>query len=160
MKTALYPGTFDPITNGHLDIIQRAAKLFGRIIIAVAQNPSKKPLFDLAERVRLVQQSVSHLENVEVVGFSGLLINLVQQKNADILIRGIRTTQDFEYELQLAHLNHQLGKGIESLFFPTDARWSYLSSTIVREVFLHRGDVSQFVPPTVLNALQQKSENA
>lgn len=156
MKTVIYPGTFDPITNGHLDIIQRSAVLFPQVLVAVAHNPSKKPLFSLEERVELVRQSVSHLDNVKVMGFADLLANVVQQQQISAIIRGMRTTMDFEYELQLAHLNRQLTQGVESLFLPSTEQWSYVSSTIVREIHLHGGDVSQFVPTPVLAALKLK----
>lgn len=156
MKTVIYPGTFDPITNGHLDIIQRSAVLFPQVLVAVAHNPSKKPLFSLEERVELVRQSVSHLDNVKVMGFADLLANVVQQQQISAIIRGMRTTMDFEYELQLAHLNRQLTQGVESLFLPSTEQWSYVSSTIVREIHLHGGDVSQFVPTPVVEALKNK----
>ncbi|MGF7453216.1 pantetheine-phosphate adenylyltransferase [Pasteurella bettyae] len=157
MKTVIYPGTFDPITNGHLDIIERSAVLFPKVIVAVAESPTKKPLFNLQERVRLVEESVSHLANVEVIGFSDLLANVVKQHHITAIIRGMRTTMDFEYELQLAHLNRALTDGVESLFLPSTEKWSYVSSTIVREIYLHKGDVSQFVPTPVLKALSDKA---
>ena len=156
MSTVIYPGTFDPITNGHLDIIARSAKLFPNVLIAVAASPSKKPLFSLEERVQLVEKSCAHLPNVSVMGFSDLLANVVNKLDITAIIRGMRTTMDFEYELQLAHLNRSLTKGVESLFLPTTEQWSYVSSTIVREIFLHGGDVSQFVPQAVLDALEAK----
>ncbi|MFD0966577.1 pantetheine-phosphate adenylyltransferase [Seminibacterium arietis] len=156
MKTAIYPGTFDPITNGHLDIIERSAILFDKIIVAVAENPTKKPLFCLKERVELVENATLHLSNVKVIGFSDLLANVIKQNNIDAIIRGVRDSTDFEYERQLASLNRVLTNGVESLFFPPKEEWSYLSSTIVREVHLHSGDVSHWVPNVVLNALKQK----
>lgn len=158
MASVIYPGTFDPITNGHLDIIERTAVLFPEVIVAVAESPSKKPLFSLTERVELVQRSVTHLANVRVIGFTDLLANVVQQFDITAIIRGMRTTMDFEYELQLAHLNRALTKGVESLFLPSTEQWSYVSSTIVREIYLHGGDVSPFVPEPVLNALLKKKE--
>lgn len=118
MTSVIYPGTFDPITNGHLDIIERSAVIFPRVLVAVANSPSKKPLFSLDERVELVRQSVAHLSNVEVFGFSDLLANVIKQHNISAIIRGVRTTTDFEYELQLAALNRLLAKGVDSLFFP------------------------------------------
>lgn len=156
MTTVIYPGTFDPITNGHLDIIERSAKLFDNVIVAVAASPSKKPLFELEERVQLVEKSCAHVANVCVIGFSDLLANVVNKLEITAIIRGMRTTMDFEYELQLAHLNRTLTQGVESLFLPTTEQWSYVSSTIVREIFLHGGDVSQFVPQAVLEGLSQK----
>ena len=154
MTSVIYPGTFDPITNGHLDIIERSAVIFPRVLVAVANSPSKKPLFSLDERVELVCQSVAHLSNVEVFGFSDLLANVIKQRNISAIIRGVRTTTDFEYELQLAALNHLLTKGVDSLFFPPAEKWAFVSSTIVREIYLHGGDVAELVPVPVLNALK------
>ena len=154
MTSVIYPGTFDPITNGHLDIIERSAVIFPRVLVAVANSPSKKPLFSLDERIELVRQSVAHLSNVEVFGFSDLLANVIKQHNISAIIRGVRTTTDFEYELQLAALNRLLTKGIDSLFFPPAEKWAFVSSTIVREIYLHGGDVAELVPVPVLNALK------
>ncbi|WP_410687408.1 pantetheine-phosphate adenylyltransferase [Avibacterium paragallinarum] len=158
MTTVIYPGTFDPITNGHLDIIERSAVLFSNVFVAIAANPSKKPLFDLDTRVKIAQQSVAHLPNVEVFGFADLLAKVVQEKHIHAIIRGVRTTTDFEYELQLASLNRLLtknenGQGVESLFFPPSEKWAFVSSTMVREIYLHGGDVSNFVPSSVLDIL-------
>ena len=156
MTSVIYPGTFDPITNGHLDIIERSAVIFPRVLVAVANSPSKKPLFSLDERVDLVRQSVAHLSNVEVFGFSDLLANVVKQHNISAIIRGVRTTTDFEYELQLAALNRLLTKGVDSLFFPPAEKWAFVSSTIVREIYLHGGDVAELVPVSVFNALKAR----
>ena len=156
MTSVIYPGTFDPITNGHLDIIERSAVIFPRVLVAVANSPSKKPLFSLDERVELVCQSVAHLSNVEVFGFSDLLANVIKQRNISAIIRGVRTTTDFEYELQLAALNRLLTKGVESLFFPPAEKWAFVSSTIVREIYLHGGDVAELVPVPVFNALKAR----
>ena len=156
MTSVIYPGTFDPITNGHLDIIERSAVIFPRVLVAVANSPSKKPLFSLDERVELVRQSVAHLSNVEVFGFSDLLANVIKQHNISAIIRGVRTTTDFEYELQLAALNRLLTKGVDSLFFPPAEKWAFISSTIVREIYLHGGDVAELVPVPVLNALKAR----
>ena len=156
MTSVIYPGTFDPITNGHLDIIERSAVIFPRVLVAVANSPSKKPLFSLDERVELVRQSVAHLSNVEVFGFSDLLANVIKQHNIFAIIRGVRTTTDFEYELQLAALNRLLTKGVDSLFFPPAEKWVFVSSTIVREIYLHGGDVAELVPVPVLNALKAR----
>ncbi len=158
-KTVIYPGTFDPITNGHLDIIERSAVLFPQVLVAIAASPSKKPMFSLEERVQLVEQSVAHLPNVKVIGFSGLLANVVIEKNITAIIRGMRTTMDFEYELQLAHLNRTLTNGVESLFLPTTEQHSYISSTIIRELYLHKGDIKPFVPAAVFEALERKRKN-
>jgi pantetheine-phosphate adenylyltransferase len=156
MTSVIYPGTFDPITNGHLDIIERSAVIFPRVLVAVANSPSKKPLFSLDERVELVRQSVAHLSNVEVFGFSDLLANVIKQHNISAIIRGVRTTTDFEYELQLAALNRLLTKGVDSLFFPPAEKWAFVSSTIVREIYLHGGDVAELVPMPVFNALKAR----
>ncbi|AAC22310.1 TPA: pantetheine-phosphate adenylyltransferase [Haemophilus influenzae] len=156
MTSVIYPGTFDPITNGHLDIIERSAVIFPRVLVAVANSPSKKPLFSLEERVELVRQSVVHLSNVEVFGFSDLLANVIKQHNISAIIRGVRTTTDFEYELQLAALNRLLTKGVDSLFFPPAEKWAFVSSTIVREIYLHGGDVAELVPVPVFNALKAR----
>lgn len=156
MTSVIYPGTFDPITNGHLDIIERSAVIFPRVLVAVANSPSKKPLFSLEERVELVRQSVVHLSNVEVFGFSDLLANVIKQHNISAIIRGVRTTTDFEYELQLAALNRLLTKGVDSLFFPPAEKWAFVSSTIVREIYLHGGDVAELVPEPVFNALKAR----
>ncbi|AZI13320.1 pantetheine-phosphate adenylyltransferase [Avibacterium paragallinarum] len=158
MTSVIYPGTFDPITNGHLDIIERSAVLFSKVFVAIAASPSKKPLFDLDTRVKIAQQAVAHLPNVEVFGFADLLAKVVQEKHIHAIIRGVRTTTDFEYELQLASLNRLLtknenGQGVESLFFPPSEKWAFVSSTIVREIYLHGGDVSNFVPSSVLDIL-------
>ena len=155
-SSVIYPGTFDPITNGHLDIIERSAVIFPRVLVAVANSPSKKPLFSLDERVELVRQSVAHLSNVEVFGFSDLLANVIKQHNISAIIRGVRTTTDFEYELQLAALNRLLTKGVDSLFFPPAEKWAFVSSTIVREIYLHGGDVAELVPVPVFNALKSR----
>lgn len=150
---SIYAGTFDPITNGHLDLIERAAKLFPSVIVAVAANPSKKPLFDLAQRVKLIEQSTAHLANVKVVGFSGLLVDLAAQYQASTLIRGLRSSADVDYEIQLAQLNHKLSGCLETIFLPPSIEWRYLSSTLVREIYLHQGSVAEFVPPAVASAL-------
>ncbi|HHF0996512.1 TPA: pantetheine-phosphate adenylyltransferase [Haemophilus influenzae] len=156
MTSVIYPGTFDPITNGHLDIIERSTVIFPRVLVAVANSPSKKTLFSLEERVELVRHSVTHLSNVEVFGFSDLLANVIKQHNISAIIRGVRTTTDFEYELQLAALNRLLTKGVESLFFPPAEKWAFVSSTIVREIYLHGGDVAELVPVSVFNALKAR----
>ena len=156
MTSVIYPGTFDPITNGHLDIIERSAVIFPRVLVAVANSPSKKPLFSLDKRLELVRQSVAHLSNVEVFGFSDLLANVIKEHNISAIIRGVRTTTDFEYELQLAALNRLLTKGVDSLFFPPAEKWAFVSSTIVREIYLHSGDVAELVPVSVFNALKAR----
>ncbi|WP_370517151.1 MULTISPECIES: pantetheine-phosphate adenylyltransferase [unclassified Salinivibrio] len=152
----IYPGTFDPITNGHLDLIERAARMFDDVIVGIAASPSKKPLFDLDERVALTQAVTAHLPNVSVVGFSGLLVNFAKQYQANILVRGLRAVSDFEYEFQLANMNRRLMPALESVFLTPSEEHSFISSTLVKEVALHGGDTSEFVAPSVLTALQEK----
>ncbi|MDP2545828.1 pantetheine-phosphate adenylyltransferase [Photobacterium damselae subsp. piscicida] len=150
----IYPGTFDPITNGHLDLIERAAAMFDTVIVGVAYNPTKKPLFDLNERVALAQSVTQHLPNVEIVGFSGLLVNFAKEHNANVLVRGLRAVSDFEYEFQLANMNRRLMPELETVFLTPAEENSFISSTIVKEVALHKGDVSQFVPNQNLTSSQ------
>ncbi|WP_318477701.1 pantetheine-phosphate adenylyltransferase [Photobacterium leiognathi] len=152
----IYPGTFDPITNGHLDLIERAAAMFDHVIVGVAFNPSKKPLFDLNERVELAGKITQHLDNVEIVGFSGLLVDFAKEHNANILVRGLRAVSDFEYEFQLANMNRRLMPELETVFLTPAEENSFISSTIVKEVALHKGDVSQFVDPLITTALLEK----
>ncbi|MFC1502926.1 pantetheine-phosphate adenylyltransferase [Pseudomonadota bacterium] len=152
----IYPGTFDPITNGHLDLIERAAAMFDHVVVGIAASPSKKPLFDLQERVTLTQAITKHLSNVEVVGFSGLLVDFAKESNANILVRGLRAVSDFEYEFQLANMNRRLMPELETVFLTPSEENSFLSSTIVKEVALHKGDVSQFVDPRITGALNAK----
>lgn len=153
----IYPGTFDPITNGHLDLIERAAAMFDTVIVGVAYNPTKKPLFDLDERVALAQSVTQHLPNVEIVGFSGLLVNFAKEHNANVLVRGLRAVSDFEYEFQLANMNRRLMPELETVFLTPAEENSFISSTIVKEVALHKGDVSQFVPNQISQALNKKT---
>ncbi|HIF9130117.1 TPA: pantetheine-phosphate adenylyltransferase [Photobacterium damselae] len=152
----IYPGTFDPITNGHLDLIERAAAMFDTVIVGVAYNPTKKPLFDLDERVALAQSVTQHLPNVEIVGFSGLLVNFAKEHNANVLVRGLRAVSDFEYEFQLANMNRRLMPELETVFLTPAEENSFISSTIVKEVALHKGDVNQFVPQEVSIQLYKK----
>jgi pantetheine-phosphate adenylyltransferase len=152
---AIYPGTFDPVTNGHSDLIVRASKLFSEVIIGVAASPSKKPRFDLEQRVAMIEQVTQDLPNVSVVGFTGLLIDFAKQHQAKVLIRGLRAVSDFEYEFQLANMNRRLSPDLESVFLTPAEENSFISSTLVKEVALHQGDVSQFVHPVVKAALEQ-----
>ncbi|MFC3123083.1 pantetheine-phosphate adenylyltransferase [Agaribacter flavus] len=153
---AIYPGTFDPITNGHADLIERASKMFADVLVAVAYNPNKKPLFSLEERVELVTSVVSHLPNVTVKGFTGLLADLAKQEQANVLIRGLRAVSDFEYEFQLANMNRRLNPDLESVFLTPSEENSFISSTLVKEVALHRGRVDEFCAPVVMKALLNK----
>lgn len=154
--TALYPGTFDPLTNGHLDLIERGAKMFHKLIVAVAHNPNKKPLFSLEERVALATDILKPITNVEVIGFSGLLADLAKNRQANVLVRGIRAVSDFEYEFQLANMNRRLNPDLESVFLTPSEENSFISSTLVKEVALHKGDVNEFVPLVISHALQEK----
>lgn len=154
----IYAGTFDPITNGHLDIIQRAARLFDKVIVAVAKNPTKQPLFSLEERTLLVEQACQHLDNVQAVDFSGLLADFAKQHQATALLRGIRGSDDLEYEIQLAQLNNKLAGQLETVFLPPAVEWRFLSSTIVREIYKHHGDIQPFVPECVMDLLKNKTE--
>jgi pantetheine-phosphate adenylyltransferase len=153
---AIYPGTFDPITNGHADLIERAANMFANVTIGIAENPNKKPLFSLDERVELIRKVSAHLPNVTVVGFSGLLADFADSIEATVLIRGLRAVSDFEYEFQLANMNRRLNPNLESVFLTPAEENSFISSTLVKEVALHRGKVDQFCHPAVSQALYDK----
>lgn len=155
-KLTLYPGTFDPITNGHLNLIKRSAAMFDHIIVAVAASPSKKTLFTLEERVQLIQDVIKDLPNVSVEGFSGLMVDFAKEKRANLLVRGLRTSMDFEYELGLTCMYRKLMPELESVFLTPSEEYAFLSSTIVREVALHGGDLTLFVPKTVAKALNSK----
>ncbi|MGH2656788.1 MAG: pantetheine-phosphate adenylyltransferase [Actinomycetota bacterium] len=153
--TALCPGTFDPVTNGHVDIVQRAAALFDRVVIAVVENPGKEPLFSVAERVEMLREALSGLGNVEVESFSGLLVDHARSRGVGVIVKGLRAVSDFDYELQMAQMNRHLGE-VETCFVPTSPRWSYLSSSLVKEVAGYGGDVSGLVPDHVLSRLKEK----
>ena len=156
MRTAIYPGSFDPLTNGHLDVVQRAAKLFDRVIVAVAKNDGKNPLFEQAERVALVKKAIAQLPNVEADSFDGLLVEYVAAKKARAIVRGLRAVSDFEFEFQLALMNRKLDENIETIFMMPKDTYTFLSSRIVKEIARLGGDVRQFVPPNVQKALKQK----
>lgn len=155
-KRAIYPGTFDPITNGHIDIVTRAAAMFDELILAIAASPSKKPMFSLDERVALAKQATAHLQTVTVVGFSDLMANFARDQQATILIRGLRAVADFEYEMQLAHMNRHLMPNLESVYLMPSKEWSFISSSLVKEVARHQGDVAHFLPQPVHQALLDK----
>ena len=156
MRTAIYPGSFDPLTNGHLDVVQRAVKSFDRVVVAVAQNDGKHPLFTLAERVALVKAAVAHLPNVEADSFDGLLVDYVASRQATAIVRGLRAVSDFEFEFQLALMNRKLDENIETIFMMPKDTYTFLSSRIVKEIARLGGDVGQFVPPNVQEALKGK----
>ncbi|MDC5804566.1 pantetheine-phosphate adenylyltransferase [Vibrio europaeus] len=157
LSRVIYPGTFDPITNGHLDLIERAADMFDEVIIAVAASPSKNTMFTLDERVQFAQQVTQHLDNVSSKGFSGLMVDFAKQEQANVLIRGLRTTVDFEYEFGLTNMYRRLMPGLESVFLTPAEEHAFISSTIVREVAIHGGDVTNFVPKVVAKALKTKA---
>lgn len=155
MKTAIYPGTFDPITTGHTDLVERASKLFDHVIVAIAASTKKGPLLSLDQRVDLARQVLSHLDNVEVCGFNILLTHFAKQQNANIVIRGLRAVSDFEFEFQLANMNRAQFPELESVFLTPSEKYSYISSTLIREIASLNGDVSQFVHPIVAQALKK-----
>ncbi|KZY44675.1 MULTISPECIES: pantetheine-phosphate adenylyltransferase [unclassified Oleiphilus] len=156
MNTVVYPGTFDPITNGHTNLVERAAKLFDRIIIAVAASPKKNPMFPLEKRVELAKDVLAHLDNVEVIGFDCLLAEFVKEHKVNVILRGLRAVSDFEFEFQLADMNRRLIPEAESLFLTPDNHLSYISSTLIREIASLGGDVSEFVAPAVIKALEER----
>ena len=156
VKRAIYPGSFDPITNGHVNLVERVSSFFDKVIIAVASSDAKKALFTLEERVELTRQAAGHIPNVEVIGFTGLLIDITRELNAKIVVRGLRAVSDFEYEFQLAWMNRQLDREIETLFFAPSAQYAFVSATLVKEIASLGGDVSQFLHPAVHEALKKK----
>lgn len=153
-KIALFPGTFDPITYGHQDLIKRAATIFSSVIIGVASNDRKKPLFSLEHRVAMIETIFKDFKNVQVKGFSNLLVNFAADNNASVIVRGVRITSDFEYELQLANMNRSLDAQLETVFIPPTEHYAFVSSTLVKEVAQMGGDITQFVAPEVAQALQ------
>lgn len=153
---AVYPGTFDPITLGHEDLTRRASKLFDQVILAVADSKSKKPLFTLDERVAIAREAFKDLKNVQVMGFSGLLMSFVQQQDARVVVRGVRAVSDFDYEFQLAGMNRQLYPGVETIFMTPGEQYAYVSATLVREITLLGGNVGKFVSPFVASRLADK----
>jgi len=155
-KTAIYPGTFDPITNGHLSILTRALKIFDKLIIAILNNPQKAPLFSLDERISLIKQVLKDKPNIEIDSFDGLLVDYVVQKGSNVIIRGLRALSDFEYEFQLALMNRKLNRDVQSIFLMTDYKWFYTSSTIIKEAASLGGDTSGLVPPIICKKLKEK----
>jgi pantetheine-phosphate adenylyltransferase len=160
MTSIVYPGTFDPITNGHINLVERAAKLFDKVIVAIAFSEKKKPLFTLEQRIALCEASLSHLDNVEVIGFSNLLVELVKDNDTYVVLRGLRAVSDFEYEFQLANMNRAMDQQFETVFLTPSDHLSFISSTLVREIAALNGDVSQFVHPIVCQALTERFAEA
>lgn len=156
LKTAIYPGSFDPITKGHLDVLKRAAGIFDKVIIAVLVNSAKKSFLPIEDRLELIRRSCADLENVEVDSFDGLTIDYARQKGANILIRGLRAVSDFEYEMQLSQTNSALAPNINTVFLITKPKYNFISSSSVKEIAQMKGDVSQFVPPPVAEYLKEK----
>lgn len=159
MRVAVYPGSFDPVTNGHLDVISRASSLFDKVIVGVLNNSIKSPLFSVEERVNILTKVTKNIENVEIKAFSGLSINFVRECGANVIVRGLRAITDFDYELQMAQTNRVLASDIDTIFLTTCLEYAYLSSTIVKEVALFGGDISELVPPYVETMISQKMKS-
>ena len=160
MKIAIYPGTFDPITYGHIDIIERAREIFDRVIVTVARNTAKEPLFSTRDRIAMIKDAVRQYKNVRVEQFDGLLVNYARKKKATALVRGLRAVSDFEYEFQMALMNRKLDSTITTVFLMPHEKYTYLNSSIVREIALHGGDCSEFVPPNVRKMLQRLAKKS
>ena len=155
-RTAIYPGTFDPITNGHVSIVKRGLKIFDKLIVAILNNPQKAPLFSLEERIQMINESLKGLENVEIDTFDDLLVDYVKQKDSNIILRGLRALSDFEYEFQMALINRKLNRDIQSVFLMTDYKWFYTSSTIIKEAASFDADIGGLVPSIVAQKLKEK----
>jgi len=153
VKIGVYPGSFDPMTLGHLDIIQRGAKVVDKLIVGVLSNSSKNPMFTVEQRIELLRQGTAHLSNVEICRFEGLLVDFLREQNSKIVIRGLRAVTDFEYELQMAQANRSLYPDMETVFLTTNAEYSFISSTVVKDILRHNGDVGHFVPETIVKTL-------
>ncbi|MCS7233088.1 MAG: pantetheine-phosphate adenylyltransferase [Synergistetes bacterium] len=156
MKAAVYPGSFDPITYGHVDIIERASRIFDKLIVAVVTNPSKRPLFSMEERIDMIKEAIRHVSNVEVDGFDGLLVNYLRERKIDVVIRGMRAVTDFDYEFQMALTNRKLNKNVEIVFLLSDSKYLYLTSRMVKEIASFGGCVRGMVPPYVEEMLLKK----
>ena len=159
MKTAIYPGSFDPVTLGHFDIIKRSSEIFDQVIVGVLCNNAKSPLFSVEERVKMLEDVTSYLPNVEVRAFGGLLVDFVHQCQADVIVRGLRAITDFEYELQMAQTNRVIAPDIDTIFLTTNLKYSYLSSSIVKEIAGYQGDISEFLHPAVAEKVREKLAN-
>ena len=158
MKTAIYPGSFDPVTLGHYDIIERSSKIFDRLIVGVLNNSAKSPLFSVEERVKMLKDVTKGLPNVEVMAFDGLLIDFARAKEAQVIVRGLRAVTDFEYELQMAQTNRVLAPDVDTVFLTTSLEYAYVSSTIMKEVARFGGDLAKFAPPEIIQALHSKMQ--
>lgn len=156
MRIAIYPGSFDPITNGHLDIIQRASRLYDKVVVGVLRNGGKNPVFEPEERVSMIREVTADMKNIEVASFKGLLVDFAKEKNASVIIKGLRTVADFEYEFQMALLNKALNPEYETMFMMTDSKYSYISSSMVKELAGFKGDLTGLVPAGIINKIQEK----
>lgn len=158
MRTAVYPGSFDPITNGHLDIIERASKVFDRVIVGVLRNKNKQPLFSAEERLDFIKKATAHISNVQAKTFDGLLVDFAKQHSAAVIIKGLRTVNDFEYEFQMALLNKAIDSECETMFMMTNSKYSYISSSMVKELAQYKGDLEGMVPPEIIKQIKDKYE--
>jgi len=156
MRKAVYPGSFDPITNGHLDIIKRSSEIFDKVIVSVVNNPNKNPMFNLEKRVEMIRRATEDIDNIEIDCFSGLLIEYVKEKKVNVIVKGLRAVSDFEYEFQMALMNRKLNQNIETLFMMTNNQYSYLSSSLVKEVFKLGGCIEGLVPDIVIKEMKEK----
>ena len=159
-RNAVYPGTFDPITNGHQDLVRRAAGIFDRVVIGIASNPGKVPLFTVAERVELAQKVLAEHKNVTVIGYSGLTVDFAREQGCGIVVRGLRAMSDFEFEFQLASMSRHLARDVDYIFLTPQEQFTFISSTLVREIAIYGGNVSQFVDPLVVEELRRKCHKA
>ncbi len=159
MRTAVYPGSFDPVTNGHLDIIKRASRLYDRVIVGVLNNASKSPVFTASERKEMIDEAIAGMDNVSCDVFSGLLVDFAKQNDATVILKGLRTVADFEYEFQMALLNKALNPEFETVFMMTDSKFSYISSSMVKEVAKYQGELDGFVPGCILERIKTKFKN-
>ncbi len=158
IRRVVYPGTFDPITNGHIDLVKRAGAMFDEVIVSIAANPGKKPMFTLGERVELTRQALADIDNVRVRGFTGLLVHYLHEVDSRIILRGLRAVSDFEYEFQLAAMNRRLDGGIETVFLTPGENYTFISASLIKEIAMLGGDVSPFVHPRVNDAIKSKIE--
>jgi pantetheine-phosphate adenylyltransferase len=159
MKIGVYPGSFDPITNGHLDVIKRSAAIFDKVVVGILINQNKKPMFTLEERVAIIKEVTKDMDNIEVKAFSGLVVEFAKEEGASVLIRGIRNSTDFEYELQMAQINQDIDDQIDTLFFATNPKFSYISSSAVKELFMFHQKIDQYVPEYVVRKLEEKEKS-